>query len=130
MLVQSLGHAPTIGDAVGEIGKSARPKGFLETLNDLNRRISGIIRIPIDLKILLPLAFAGAGLWSIGKKGLMLESVPGWLFLWFAFDMFVKLHPAHGATVKRNPISGAETHQGPCAEFDPAEPAEEQCSPI
>lgn len=129
ILVQSLGHVPVIGEPEGGIGKSTHPKGFPEALNDLNRRIFGMTRIPIDLKILLPLAFAGAGLWSIGKKGLMVESIPGWLFLWFAFDMFVKLHPAHGAVVKKNPISGTETRQGPCAEFDPAEPAEEQCPP-
>ena len=106
MLVQSLGHVPVIGDPEGGIGESIGSKGFLEALNDLNRRISGMTHIPIDLKILLPLTFAGAGLWSIGKKGLMVESVPGWLFLWFAFDMFVKLHPAHGTTVKKNPICG------------------------
>ena len=108
VLVQSLGHAPAIGEPEGGIGKSTSPKGFPEVLNDLNRRIYGMTRIPIDLKIVLPLAFAGAGLWSIGKKGLMVEIVPGWLFLWFAFDMFVKLHPAHGAIVKRNPICGQE----------------------
>jgi hypothetical protein len=42
--------------------------------------------------MVLPLAFVGARLWSIGRKGLMIESVSGWLFLWLAFDMFVKLH--------------------------------------
>ena len=51
------------------------------------------VGIPIDLKLALPLVFVGAGLWSIGKKGLMIESALGWLFLWFSFDMLVKLHP-------------------------------------
>jgi len=51
------------------------------------------VGIPIDLKLALPLVFVGAGRWSIGKKGLMIESALGWLFLWFSFDMLVKLHP-------------------------------------
>jgi hypothetical protein len=48
--------------------------------------------LPIDLKRVLPLNFAGAGIWSTVRKGLMAETVPGWLFFWFAFDMFVKLY--------------------------------------
>jgi cation transport ATPase len=69
--------------------------GFLAAIDDLNARIHAATGVPIDLKLAVPLAFVGAGIWSIGKKGLMIESVPGWLFLWFAFDMFVKMHPAH-----------------------------------
>ena len=71
--------------------------GFVEALNDLNRRIYGKTGIPVNLKLLMPLLFAGAGLWSISKRGLMIEAVPGWLFLWFAFDIFVKLHPSEAA---------------------------------
>jgi len=72
--------------------------GFVEALNDLNRRIYSKTGVPINLKIVMPLLFAGAGLWSISRRGLMIEAVPGWLFLWLAFDMFVKLHP--GEAVK------------------------------
>jgi hypothetical protein len=68
--------------------------GFLAAIDDLNQRISAATGLPINLKLALPLAFVGAVLWSIGRKGLMIEMVPGWLFLWLAFDMFVKLHPA------------------------------------
>ncbi len=74
--------------------------GFLEAINDLNRKLFRVTGVPINLKIFMPLAFAGAGLWSISKRGLMIEAVPGWLFLWFAFDMFVKLHPSETAKVK------------------------------
>jgi hypothetical protein len=59
----------------------------------LNQRIYSATGIPVNLKQILPLSFVGAGIWSIAKKGLMVEAVPGWLFLWLAFDMFVKLHP-------------------------------------
>ena len=93
VVVQSMGSmAPT--EALKPGGDEAvPPEGFLAAVNDLNRRIYEKTGTPIDLKLVLPLAFAGAGLWSIARRGLMIEAVPGWLFLWFAFDMFVKLHP-------------------------------------
>jgi len=69
--------------------------GFIAAIDDLNARIYGATGVPVDLKIAMPLTFVAAGIWSIGKKGLMIEALPGWLFLWLAFDMFVKLHPSH-----------------------------------
>ena len=93
VVVESIGHVPTVED--GEIEGSDRLEtaGFLAAIDDLNQRIYEATGIPINLKIAVPLAFVGAGIWSIGRKGLMIESVPGWLFLWLAFDMLVKLHP-------------------------------------
>jgi len=94
VVVQSMGHVPSVEASEGGTRKYAGSEGFLAAVNDLNRRIYGETGVTVDLKLLLPAAFAGAGIWSIARKGLMVESVPGWLFLWFAFDMFVKLHPA------------------------------------
>jgi hypothetical protein len=71
----------------------AKPVEFLSAIEHLDARLTAATGLPINLKQLLPLSFAAAGLWSIGKRGLQIEQVPGWLFLWFAFDMFVKLHP-------------------------------------
>ena len=93
VVMESLGHMPTIENHESEGGDRLETEGFLAAIDDLNQRISAATGIPINLKLALPLAFVGAGLWSIGRKGLMIESVPGWLFLWLAFDMFVKLHP-------------------------------------
>ena len=50
----------------------------------------------INLKLALPLVFASMGVWAIGKQGLRITMVPGWVFLWMAFDMFVRLHPPVG----------------------------------
>lgn len=91
VLVESIGHLPGVGDTNHANGVE-RPE-FLVAIDDLNQYIRQKTALPINLKLVLPLAFLGAGLWSIGRRGLMIESVPGWLFLWFAFDMFVKLHP-------------------------------------
>jgi hypothetical protein len=92
VVVESIGHLPSVGEA-GHGNGGSQPE-FLAAIEDLNQRLREATRLPVNLKLLLPLSFIGAGLWSIGRRGLMIESVPGWLFLWFAFDMFVKLHPA------------------------------------
>ena len=95
VVVDSIGHLPGL-----DIGTEATRNGgqlpeFITAINALNQRIRNTTGLAIDLKLLLPLAFVGAGIWSIGKRGLMIDKVPGWLFLWFAFDMFVKLHSEH-----------------------------------
>src|SRR5262249_9668919 len=68
--------------------------GFLAAVDDFNAKLSAATGIPVDLKILLPLSFLGAGIWSIARRGLMAEALPGWLFFWLALDSFVKLHPS------------------------------------
>ena len=92
VVVESIGHLPSIG-ANGDPGHDRDSPEFIAAIDDLNRRIRQTTGLPFNLKLLLPLAFVGAGTWSIAKKGWMIEGTPGWLFLWFAFDMFVKLHP-------------------------------------
>ena len=99
VMVESIGHLPSVDN-----GEHPDGRGFLAATEDLNRRLRRLTGLPIDLKLILPLMFVGAGIWSTVRKGLMIEAVPGWLFLWFAFDMFVKLHP-HETEHKRQPMS-------------------------
>ncbi len=94
VVIESTTHAPESAEVSGSGTEPARPQDFLAAIDDLNRRIYAASGVPFDLRIVLPLTFAGAGIWSIAKQGLMLESIPGWLFFWLAFDMFVKLHPS------------------------------------
>jgi hypothetical protein len=63
----------------------------------LNTRLSRWTGLPIDLRTVLPLAFVGAGLWSLIRNGLMIEKVPAWLLLWLGFDLFVKARPQEPA---------------------------------
>jgi hypothetical protein len=93
VIIDSIGYLPSIGET-GDIDHGGVAPEFIEAVNNLNGRLHRATGIPVDLKLVLPLAFVGAGIWSIGRKGLMIESVPGLLFLWLAFDMFVKLHSA------------------------------------
>lgn len=90
LIVESIGHLPSING--GDRQDSA---GFLAAVGDLNGRVRHAAGFPVDIKLVLPLAFLSAGIWSIARRGLMIEAVPGWLLLWFAFDIFVKLHPNH-----------------------------------
>ena len=103
VMVESIGHLPSIDGAEG-----IAEAGFVGAAEDLNRRIHRWTGLPVDIKLLLPLLFLAAGLWSTARKGLMVEAVPGWLFLWFAFDVFVKLHPPDRAAAK---VSASSTDQ-------------------
>ena len=94
IVVESIGHLPDLEDAAETAEGNGHAPEFLNAINDLNRRIRERTGLPVDLKAVLPLIFVAAGIWSVGKKGLMIESIPGWLFMWLAFDIFVKLHPA------------------------------------
>lgn len=77
-----------------ESGESARgASSFAVAIAHLNRRIRASTGLPIQLSTLLPLAFLGAGVWSIVRSGLMIEKIPGWIFLWLALDVYTKLHP-------------------------------------
>lgn len=91
VMVESIGHLPSVD------GSGISEAGFIGAAEDLNRRIHRWTGLSLDIKLLLPLLFLAAGLWSTARKGLMVEAVPGWLFLWFAFDVFVKLHPPEHA---------------------------------
>lgn len=109
VMVESIGHLPSIDGGAADSTTS-----FIGAADDLNRRLRRWTGVPVDVKLLLPLLFLAAGLWSTARKGLMVEAVPGWLFLWFAFDMFVKLHPHHArgslapAEPSAAPLSGDE----------------------
>jgi hypothetical protein len=59
----------------------------------LNEQLTTLSGVKINLKSALPFAFAGVGFLSIARDGLKFEKIPGLLFLWLAFDTFIKLHP-------------------------------------
>ena len=70
-----------------------RPSALVRTVDGLNARVPRAARLGLDLKTAIPLAFAGAGLWSFARQGLVKTS-PGWLLLRVALEIFVKLNPA------------------------------------
>ncbi len=106
ILVESIGHLPTVEG--GSPSEGLGSGGFLAAVEDLNQILGSVTGIPVNLKLVLPLSFVGAGVWSILRKGLMIEAMPGWLFFWLAFDMFVKLHPLPTRKAAANPSVAEE----------------------
>lgn len=84
-------NASDAGEAA--VGRSASGKGLATAVDDLSAWIRQTAGVRVDLRKWVPLGLAGAGVWSIARQGPMIESVPGWVFLWLALDVFVKLHP-------------------------------------
>jgi hypothetical protein len=85
-------HASDSGGAGGSTGKNLA--GAIDDLSAWMRHKTGV---RANLRNWLPLGLAGAGVWSLAREGPMIESVPGWVFLWLALDVFVKLHPEQAA---------------------------------
>jgi hypothetical protein len=68
-------------------------------LDDLDHQLASLTGATVDLRTLFPLSLAGIGIWLIRENGPMLDIAPGWLFLWLAFDAFVRLHPPEPANM-------------------------------
>jgi len=57
----------------------------------------------VDLKTIVPLGFLGAGIYKAIIDGALIAEVPAFVFLYYAYDTYVKFH---GPSV--NPVSGAD----------------------
>ena len=91
--------APRLDEPAAGPGQSQAAMTLAGALDDLDQRISALTGRTLNLRVLLPLSLAGMGVWQILKNGLMLETAPGWLLLWLAFDAFVKLQPQETSPV-------------------------------
>jgi hypothetical protein len=47
----------------------------------------------LDLKMLVPIIFVGAGLVQVVKTKNWLEQVPAWVLFYYAYDTYLKFHP-------------------------------------
>ncbi len=61
---------------------------FFEADAALSRTTGGWL----DLKMAIPLSLLGVGVWRLAVEGLSVLEIPPYLFLWWSFDSFVKLH--------------------------------------
>jgi hypothetical protein len=98
VIVEDVAHPPE-PPGTGQAG----PHDFVAAVKDINMRLSRATGLPIDLRLALPLSFAAAGLWSVARQGFRISQVPGWLYLWMAVDLFVKLHPRAAARRQDGP---------------------------
>jgi len=58
----------------------------------INQYLANRTKNYIDLKMLLPLLLAVAGLYQISKEKGMLSQVPGWVLFYYAYDSYFKFH--------------------------------------
>ncbi len=58
----------------------------------VDRYLARITNNYVDLKILLPLIFLGAGLYQVSKRRMLFESVPPLVLFYYAYDSYLKFH--------------------------------------
>jgi hypothetical protein len=61
---------------------------FFELDAELSRTTGGWL----DLKMAIPLGLLGVGVWRLLAEGVTALEIPPYIFLWWSFDSFVKLH--------------------------------------
>jgi hypothetical protein len=63
-----------------------------ESLSKLDNRLAVATSNLIDLKMLLPLAFFGAGVIQAKRNRGWLDQVPAWVLFYYAYDAYMKFH--------------------------------------
>ncbi|WP_199247263.1 HMA2 domain-containing protein [[Phormidium] sp. ETS-05] len=58
----------------------------------LNQRVNRVTDGAADLRFLVPLGFGTLALRQLLLKGIQLDIIPWYVFAWYAFDSFIKLH--------------------------------------
>jgi hypothetical protein len=58
----------------------------------VNRYLARMTDNYVDLKMLLPLIFLGAGLYQASKHKAWFAQVPAWVLLYYAYDSYLKFH--------------------------------------
>jgi hypothetical protein len=84
--------------------KSEAATEVTKVANDLNERVKEATDGAVDLRFLVPLGFSALAVRQLLVKGLQFELIPWYVFAWYAFDSFFKLHytsdPDAQATIK------------------------------
>jgi Heavy metal associated domain 2 len=91
------------GEDVSESGQSTAAEAMMGATGDLDRRLRRLTGYRIDLRLLLPLGLAIAGLaLAFLRGGLGLTAVPPILLLWYALDSFLFLHRSRATAELRD----------------------------
>jgi hypothetical protein len=100
--------APYTDPVESYTGVSPVSTAVINNLRAANRETVRFSGGSTDLKLLIPLALALFG----GFRGLFrgFGQIPGYLFLWYAFDTFFKLH-----TLNNPPNAGSQANEAPAA---------------
>ena len=61
-------------------------------ISDIDRRVFQLTGGKMDLKLIIPLAIGALGIRQILREGVGISHIPGCVLLWYAVDIFYKLH--------------------------------------
>jgi hypothetical protein len=123
-----LGALRDVGVLVGEVagaggdelpdvggGHSSTATGVVDTIGDLDRRLSELTGRKVDLRLLFPLTLGTLGVIRALFAGFGLTEVPAYILLWYAFDSFWKFHRESAPT---GPADGREPTPPPTDAID------------
>jgi hypothetical protein len=77
---------------LGLPGVSMLAQLIAKRFDKLNQYLAYRTNSYIDLKMLLPLLFMGAGLFQISKEKAAFSQVPAWVLFYYAYDSYLKFH--------------------------------------
>ena len=63
-----------------------------DAISDIDRRVFQLTGGKMDLKLIIPLAIGALGIRQILREGVGISHVPGCVLLWYAVDVYYKLH--------------------------------------
>ncbi|MBV9581259.1 MAG: hypothetical protein JO057_21980 [Chloroflexi bacterium] len=87
---------------------STTAAGVVDTVNDLDRRLSELTGRKVDLRLLFPVALGAIGVRAAITNGIGFAEVPAYILIWYAFDAFWKFHQRpHAGTAGGNGSSNS-----------------------
>jgi hypothetical protein len=112
MIMGTVGGADELPEAEGGDeggGHSTTAMSLVDTIDDLDRRLSKMTGRTVDLKLLFPLALGALGVQSAVRNGIGLSEVPAYVLIWYAFDSFWKFHRAAPSGTSTNGATSQPT---------------------
>ena len=77
-----------------------------------DNKIASATNNVVDLKMLMPLAFLGAGFFQASRNAAWLSQVPAWVLFYFAYDSYTRFHgPVPGAPAAERVGTAADSEK-------------------
>lgn len=85
VMVEEEGDLPFTGNCTAAIE-------ITNAIRDIDRRVFELSGGKMNLKFIVPLAIGALGIRQILREGLGISHIPGCVLLWYAVDVFYRLH--------------------------------------
>ncbi|MBM2810290.1 MAG: Penicillinase repressor [Chloroflexi bacterium] len=89
-----------------EVSGDREPHTFSEAVRNLEQQIFLRTGYRIRLNTAIPVAVVGMGVVHVALYGIMIETIPGVVLIWFGLDAYLKLNPhlVYGNEVEQNVV--------------------------